>query len=253
MSDDHEEDSIPEDVKRAWEIVMNVRMPAGPTLGAPLSDQEIRLEGMAHATGNCGARIGGVATVKCPDGAEWVIDYDEQSPYHAFAARPVVVTGRSCEPPLQHRVCVTGHLGVLSMQLAEDDDDAWLIEVGPGHFLSGRFDEATCASGTSALSFVTAAGDTFLVANNPAGATLGCTVDAYVYAVQLSPNLARPAQRYLWVICPCSCAEFGALRSRPNAGLPPDVFVDTASGQIRNRSVLVPRQARGFSESGSAQ
>ena len=121
------------------------------------------------------------------------------------------------------------------MHLAEVAADAWLTEVGAGQLLSGQFDLAPADAGESALSFVTGAGNTFLVANNPAGATVGCMVQALAYPVRLSPRIARPRQQYLWVICPWSYAELWALRRRPDAGLPPNVFVDAESGQVPHR------------------
>jgi hypothetical protein len=121
------------------------------------------------------------------------------------------------------------------MRLAEVADDAWLVEVGPGHLLSGRFAGGTDDAGESALSFVTAAGDTFRVANNPAGATVGCTVRALAYPVRLSARIARTPSQYVWVICPWSYAELWGLRDRPDAGLPRGVHVDAEGGQVRHR------------------
>ena len=89
--------------------------------------------------------------------------------------------------------------------------------------------------GKPALSFVTATGDAFLVANNPAGAAVGCTVQALAYPVRLSPAIARTPQHYLWVICPWSYAELWGLRDRADSGLPPNVFVDAESDQVRYR------------------
>jgi hypothetical protein len=175
------------------------------------------------------------ATIKCPDGATWVVDYDVQSPYHAFASRRVVASGFPCAPPPQHVLGVRGHFAVSVMRLAEVAPDAWLVEVGAGHLLSGRFDGGPGDTGEPALSFVTGTGDTFLVANNPAGATVGCTVNAFAYPVQLSPHIAKPHRQYLWVICPWSFAELRELRARPDAGLPRDVYVDAESGQVQHR------------------
>ena len=122
------------------------------------------------------------------------------------------------------------------MRLAEVTADAWLSEVGAEHFLTGRFDGGTGDAGESTLSFVTEAGHTFKVANNPAGATtVGCTIRALAYPVRLVPQIARDPQRYLCVICPRSYADLWGLRSRLNAGLPCGVYVDAESGQLRHR------------------
>jgi hypothetical protein len=238
MPDEKDKGSVPGEIKRAWEIALGARMNVGRTLGEPLSgrEQEVRLEGTVHAPGHITARRGPlVATIKCPDGAKWVIDCDEQSPYHAFSGRRVVATGLPCEPPPQHVLGVTGHFGVSTMRLAEAAADAWLIEIGPGHILSGRFDGGTGGAGESVLSFVTETCDTFLVANNPAGATVGCMIRALAYPVRLSARIARSPQQYLWVICPWSYAELWGLRDRPDAGLTCDVYVDAESGEVRHR------------------
>ena len=93
------------------------------------------------------------------------------------------------------------------MRLAEVTPDAELVEVGRGHHLCGRFERGTSDTGQSMLSFVTEKGDTFLVANDPAGATIGRSVKVWAYAVQPSPSIPRLPGRYLWIICPCSAAD----------------------------------------------
>jgi hypothetical protein len=241
MPDEKDKGSVPGHVKQAWEIVLGARMKAGCTLGVPLSgrEEEARLEGTVNAAGHITADCGPlVTTLMCPDGARWVIDYDEQSPYHAFAGRQVVVSGVPCEPPPQHVLFVTGHFRVSRMRLVEVTPDAWLTEVGAGYHLSGRFEHGPGDSREPPLSFVTEKGDTFLVANNPAGATVGCTVQALAYPVQPSPCASRSPQQFLWVICPWSYAELWELRGRPHAGLPSDVYLDAESGQLRRRHAL---------------
>jgi hypothetical protein len=248
MPDEEVSDPVPGDIKRAWDVMMGGRMQVGRTLGEAFSGREevVRLDGTVHAPGNIIARRGPlVTTIECPDGAKWVIDYDEQSPYHAFAGRRVVASGRPCEPPPQHVLGVTGHFGVSTMRLAEMANDAWIIEVGPGQFLSGRIDGDAGDAKEPALAFVTETGDTLPVANNPAGATVGCTVRALAYPVRLSPRIARIPRLHLWVICPWSYAELWGLRERPDGGLPPEVSFDAASGQVRLRrdSSAQPRGA----------
>ncbi len=227
-----------DEIKRAWDIALNTRMGAGRTLGRPLSEQvqEHQLEGIVHAPGSFAPRQGPVvAKIKCPDGAVWVIDYDEQSPYHAFVGRRIMASGFPCNPPQQHVISVTGHFAVSTIRLAEVAPDAWLIEVRAAQDLVGRFELGTSDAAESALSFVTDKGDTFHLANNPAGATVGGLVNALAYPVQLSPCVSRSPQQSLWVICPWSYAQLGALRKAPNGGLPSNVYVDAESGQVRCR------------------
>lgn len=236
MPDENNRASVPDEIQRAWEIMVGLRLPVEHTLGKTLSRQEeVRLEGTLHAPGHITARCGPLVTkINCSDGAEWVIDYAEQSPYHAFAGRRVVATGCPCEPPLQHVIGVTGHFAISLMQLAEVATDAWLTEIGQGYVLTGRFDKVMSGAGESLLSFATETGDTFLVANNPAGVAIGCTVQALCYPVRLSQGMAK-TQPCLWVICPWSYAELWGLREGPDAGLPPHVYVDADSGQVRDR------------------
>ena len=74
-----------------------------------MSDQqkEVRFEGIVHASRYVpsvqGKQFLG-AIIKCSDGKEWVIDYDEQSPFHAFADRQVVVSGEPYEPASQRLI-----------------------------------------------------------------------------------------------------------------------------------------------------
>ncbi len=87
-------------------------------------ETEVRLEGIVHASdyepGGQGKQFLG-AIIECADGKEWVIDYDEQSPFHAFADRHVVVSGRPYTPEGQ---CIgggqiVGHFRVSTLRLVE--------------------------------------------------------------------------------------------------------------------------------------
>ena len=64
-------------------------------------EKELRFEGIVRACryipGGQGKQFLG-AIIECGAGKEWVIDYDEQSPFHAFADRQVVVSGEPYEP-----------------------------------------------------------------------------------------------------------------------------------------------------------
>ena len=226
-----------DEIRRAWDVVLKTRMAANRTLGRPLTDDEHRLEGIVDARGSFAPRRGPVTTeIKCPDGAVWVIDYDEQSPYQAFIGRRIEASGFPCHPPKQHRVAVTGHFAVSTMQLAEVATDAWLIEVGAVQDLTGRFERGIDAmAAESGLSFVTKNDDTFRVANNPAGAVTSEFVNALAYPVHLSVRVSRPPEQFLWVICPWSYADLEELRHSPNGGLPSNVYIDAASGRVRCR------------------
>jgi len=55
--------------------------------------KDIRLEGIVRASRYDSSAQGKQflgAAVECGDGTVWVIDYSEQSPFHAFAGRQVV-------------------------------------------------------------------------------------------------------------------------------------------------------------------
>lgn len=179
-----------------------------------MSEQEkkLRLEGIVRSSryvpGAQGKQFLGV-TIVCTDGKEWVIDYDEQSPFHAFADRKVVVFGQPYDPGQGQQLggVDLGHLRVSTMRLAEVTLDAELVEIGPRQELRGQFRHVTSGIGESTLSFVTEKGDVFWVANNPAGVTVGSSVEVWAYRVQPSPSISRPPGRYLWVICACSAAD----------------------------------------------
>jgi hypothetical protein len=204
---------------------------------------ETRLEGIVHAErydpeGQGKQFLG--AAISCADGTVWVIDYGEQSPYHAFAGRRVVASGESYRPQGQCLIMwrgagQLGHFRVSTMHLAEPTPDAWLLEVRAGYRLSGRLEHGAGDGGESALSFVAQSGDHFCVVNDPAGAAVGRGVEVVAYPVLPCMPAPRPRERYLWVICPYSTADLWEWRRRPEAGLPGDVYVDAASGQLRRR------------------
>jgi hypothetical protein len=230
---------VNDELRRAWDIVSKTGMPASRRFGKPLTEQEPerRLEGIVGARGSFAPRSGPVTTeIKCSDGALWVIDYDEQSPYQAFVGRRVIVSGFRAQPPMERRIGVTGHFAVTTMQLAESAPDAWLTEVGPPQALTGRFQrEVGCTGEEYSWAFLTENDKLFQVANKPAGATIGGTVSALAYSVNLSHSAGESSGQFLWVICPWSYAQLGELRNGPNGGLPTKVYKDTMSGQLRWR------------------
>src|SRR5450432_1341217 len=175
-----------------------------------MSQQEnlLRIEGVVRASSYArdapGKQFLG-AIIEGSDGNDWVIDYDEQSPFHAFADRQVLVSGEPYEPNGQKLIgrwgkLGIGHLQVATMRLVEVTPDAQLVEVGARHKLSGRFERGTSDTRESSLSLVTEKGDTFLVSNDPAGAAIGRSVEVWAYPVQPSPSIPRPPGQYLWII-----------------------------------------------------
>lgn len=189
-----------------------------------MSDQEkkVRLEGIVEASrydrDAPGKQFLGAA-IKCSDGKVWVIAYGEQSPFHAFAGRQVVASGERYSPDGQALIgwrgaTSLGHFRVSSMRPVEVTDDLELREVGAEFDLRGRFWRGKSDTGKSLLRFVTEKGDTFEVANNPAGASVGRSVKVQAYPVQPSPLIQKRTGQYLWIICPYSGSDIGEWRGR---------------------------------------
>ena len=105
------------------------------------------------------------------------------------------------------------------MRLVEVIPDAEFVEVRAGQDLRGRFERGACDTGDMALLFLTEMGDRFLVANDPAGATVGRSVEVTAYPIQPSPSIPRPPGQYLWIICDCSAADIWEWRARSRARL----------------------------------
>src|SRR5436190_1029961 len=179
--------------------------------------KELRFEGIVRGHRGGKQSLPGPTTIECNYGKRWVIDYDEQSPFRAFADRHALVTGEPYTPSGQHMISTDrnrplGHLNVSTMRLIGMAEDAELVEVGPGQHLTGRFKRGT-SGGESTLSFLTE-NDTFRVANDPAGATCDDRVRVLARPVQLGPSVPRDPARCLWVICPCSMADLLAWKER---------------------------------------
>lgn len=182
-------------------------------------EAEIQFEGVVRAfrydPGAQGKQFLG-AMIECADGSEWVIDYDEQSPFHVFADHQVLVSGRPYTPEGQ-RIGgnrIIGHLRVSTMRVVEVTSEVEFVEVGPAQHLSGRFERSANETGEATLTFVSTNGDAFLVANDPAGAVTGRSVDVLAYAVEPSPSIRKSSAEYLWVICPHSAADLRKWRKR---------------------------------------
>lgn len=184
----------------------------------------IRLEGIVRASRfnekSVGKQFLG-AIIECDGGRRWVIDYDEQTPFRAFAGHRVVASGEPYEPESEGQHLIgrgpdnhLRHLRVSTMRLVEGLIGAELVEVGEGQRLRGHFERGLIGTEDAMLSFVVEEGDTFLVANDPAGVAAGRTVDVQAYPVELAPSIDRPLGRYLWTISPCSVAELCKWRER---------------------------------------
>jgi hypothetical protein len=183
--------------------------------------RELQLEGVVRAyryTAGRGKPFLGVK-LECSDGKVWIISYDEQSPFHAFADRRVLVSGEQYQPKKGSfivsldRSRPLGHFRATTMRLVEISSSSELAEVGPSQHLSGRFERRANANG-STLFFVTDRGDTLLVVNDPAGAIVGRHIEVLGYPVQLSPSIPRPPGRWFWIICPCSMEDLWVWRER---------------------------------------
>src|SRR5262245_48640888 len=184
---------------------------------------DIQLEGIVHASrydANAPGKQFLGAAIECSDGKVWVIDYAEESPFHAFAGRQVLVAGEPFTPGpgTQHLVSwgdkPVGHFEVSTMRLAKVTPDAELVEVGPRHYLVGRLERCTSDTGGSTLSFVTEMGDVFHITNDPAGANVGRTVEVCAHRVEPSPSNETPRGQYLWIMCPCSMKDIWEWRAR---------------------------------------
>ena len=185
---------------------------------------ETRLEGIVHASrydsSARGKQFLGTG-IESSDGKVWVIDYDEQSPFHAFAGRRVVVFGEPYEPEPEDQHLVgwgegkqLGHFHVSTLRPVEVMPDGELVEVGPGHRLSGRLQRGTSDTGEPMLFFVTENGDSFLVANDPAGAKVGRSVEVWAYPVKRRSSMPETRGQYLWIISPYSAADPWEWRGR---------------------------------------
>jgi hypothetical protein len=188
--------------------------------------QELRLEGIVHASRPAHRLDGGEfpAIIECSDGTEWVISYGEQSPFHAFADRKVVASGKPYKPPLAHIIRTPrgqkpGYFRVSTMRLVTVTPDAQLVEVEEEQHLSGRFKVGTSDGGKAILSFVTETGTTFLVANEPAGWIAGRDVSVSAYPVQPYPLTPKSPEQYLWIICPYSAQDLWEWRGRSRTEL----------------------------------
>lgn len=184
-------------------------------------EKQIRLEGIVHASrfdpDAQGKQFLG-ATIECSD-ATWVIDHEEQSPFHVLAGHQVVAFGEPYKPEGQHLISrggdkKLGHFHVSILQPAELTSGAELVEVGARFDLDGRFELASGDTAESTFLFITGSGEVFAVANDPAGASVGRSVEVSAYPVHVSPSLRKRPERYLWIICPYSVVDLRDWRRR---------------------------------------
>ena len=187
-------------------------------------EREIKFEGIVYASQYDDAAPGKQflgAIVQCSDGKRWVVDYAEQSPFHLFAGRRVLVSGKPYTPTGQHLISVDGslrHLKVSTMRLLDVAPDAHFLEVGSERQLSGRFELRDGGTGQSGLRFVTDEGNSFAVVNNPIGAEIGARVDVRAFPISLSASAPDATEQSLWITCPYSAAQLWEWRKRNSAG-----------------------------------
>jgi hypothetical protein len=163
------------------------------------------------------------AKMECRDGTKWVLDYNEQSPFHLFANRRVTVSGHPYEPSGQRLSRSAdgqklGHFRVSIMQIVDVTPDDAFVEIGPKQVLVGRFERGTSNTGETKLSFIAEDGSIFMVVNDPAGASAGKRVEVRAHQVQLEPSRVCTAAKYLWIICPLSAADLWKWRQRRVVG-----------------------------------
>jgi hypothetical protein len=182
-------------------------------------DSFVTLDGIVRARsfveGESGKPFLG-AMIECDDGTRWVIDYNEQTPFHLFANRRVLAIGQPYRPDPRAQIIIRTadggtikHFKVARLRVAEPTGDLQFAEVGPEQRLSGQLTQTTSES---MLCFTTENGDKFLVANDPAGAAPGRSVNVVAYPVL--PSSQGTAAKHLWIICPHSAADLWEWRRR---------------------------------------
>ena len=156
------------------------------------------------------------AVLECSDAA-WLLAYDEESPYHAFADRQVVVEGTPYTPEGQRLAAwnrkALGHLRVESIRVA-DPTAAAVLHVGPERRLRGRLERISDDPDRPGLLFMTSNGDTFHVVNDPAGAKLSADLEVSAYDTQLRASAGTAGVPHLWVVCPSSYDALWQWRKR---------------------------------------
>lgn len=136
--------------------------------------KKIQLEGTVYASRYDPSALGKQflgAAIECSDATVWVIDYEEQSPFHVFTGRQVIATGEPYEPDGQYLVAwgegkTLGHFRVSNVRPVVASD-VELVEVGAGYRLRGRVERSAGHPGEPVLSFVSDRGDVFLATNDP--------------------------------------------------------------------------------------
>jgi hypothetical protein len=138
------------------------------------------------------------AIIECADGKAWIVDYNESSPYHAFADCRVIVEGRlgSLEGGSQRLIrwkgrsvgIDLGHLIVSTMRLVgEASREHQVLEIGPRLTLSGHLDLGTGAANEAKPPFITTAGATFKIFNKSEALIAG-ERPYFAYLLEVSVN-----------------------------------------------------------------
>src|SRR4051794_37422048 len=165
---------------------------------------EIYLEGVIAAPGPEPGEKPFGAILEC-EREEWVLSYEENSPFRPFHRRKVGLSGKPYTPKGQHLIdpgsrLPLNHLELASMRLLLITPDAQILEVGRREIFRGRFKRSRAGrfSWKTALWFVTQHGKEFLVANNPEHADLSGDIDVAAYPVKpVRPNIA--SVQHLWI------------------------------------------------------
>lgn len=165
---------------------------------------EIRIKGIFRSYWLDGTGQGQVflrATLDCSNGMRWAIDCSEDSPFHAFDGREVIVSG---EPYETRDLFVAGKVPdrfcASSMQIAEVLADPQLFELDAKQEFTGSFEHTRGQPAGHPITFVARDGQIYRVVNDQDREVLeNAIANIRAYPVRSSPPVAEPIQR-LWVV-----------------------------------------------------
>ena len=167
--------------------------------------------------------------IECRDGNRWLLSssccWGEKSLFCAFQNRQIVACGKrmKLDPESPHRVIISRdmehYFHVSTLRLVDVMPGAEHLRVGNACCLWGWFERVASDIPGAVLSFTIERGDTFLVANDLAGTTLGGLVAVWAYLpVEFPSSLPLPPIKYLWLVCPWSEAVTWDFRGRSAIG-----------------------------------
>lgn len=136
------------------------------------------------------------------DGSRWVATYQRDELWEAFSGRRVVVSGERYIP--RDQALINPHIRVDTWRLVKPGPDAPIHEVGPERTLVGRLEEETSPAGTklagdTTTRFLSAEGETYLLAHLPTGLPRGTRLRVRARVVVPSPFQTRLGGEYLWI------------------------------------------------------